>query len=208
MLNSSITLRLNTLIKTLLIIHLSSIYTFLYTIHQAQIASPAFALEQTILNAIRSLPTNTYFVHATNCIAEWGAGIAAELAVVFPASLGGRCLVIPPQPADVARGAPNIHIICLFTSCGYGRPNRATGKPGKDNTGKILAQTEAALKEMRVQLEAEAEAKKRQEENAIVIYSPMLNSGALRVPWGRTAAVIEKSFEGWDGCWLVLEPPK
>ncbi|KAF4984197.1 hypothetical protein FDECE_17137 [Fusarium decemcellulare] len=185
-------------------------------------ASP-FALEQTTLNNIRSLPPNTYLVHATNCLAEWGSGIAAELARIFPAacveykkfcnaaktnpsdrwppqSLTGRCLIIPPQPSDIAAGAPNIHIICLFTSYGYGRPNARIGKPGKDNKRTILAQTDSALKELRNQLEA-------QSDGNTVVYSPMFNSGAFSVPWDDTARVIEREFEGWDGRWLVMAPP-
>lgn len=189
-------------------------------------SAPSFTLEPVPLNAIRSLPSNTYLVHATNCIAEWGAGIAAELATVFPAackeyktfcraaktnptspwssqSLAGQCLIIPPQPTDVARGAPEIHIVCLFTSHRYGRPNPRTGKPGKDNTGKILAQTRSALKEMRTQLEAEV----KQSEGKLTVYSPMFNSGAFQVPWESTSRLIEDAFEGWDGQWLIMAPP-
>ncbi|QGI69398.1 hypothetical protein CEK26_013355 [Fusarium fujikuroi] len=101
-------------------------------------ASPIFVLEATSLNAIRSLPSDIYLVHATNCIAEWGAGIAAELATVFPAacgqyktfcnttipdasrwpsrSLAGKCYIIPPQASDEARGAPRIHILWVRKS--------------------------------------------------------------------------------------------
>ena len=101
----------------------------------------AFAVGHTATNSVRSLPSNSYLVHATNCIAEWGAGIAAELAIVFPAAFGeykkfcnanktspstrwpsralaGQCLIIPPQQADIEAGAPSIHIVCLFTSYG------------------------------------------------------------------------------------------
>ncbi|KAF7549465.1 hypothetical protein G7Z17_g6354 [Cylindrodendrum hubeiense] len=196
-------------------------------------ADAAFNLEQTTINSIRSLPPDTYLIHATNCIAEWGAGIAAELALVFPAAcreyknfcnsaktnasarwppqtLAGRCFIIPPQQADVAAGAPRIHIVCVFTSYGYGRPNGSTGKPGKDSTGKILVQTMSALKELRAQLEAKTEAGKSEGDKAgseIVLYSPMFNSGAFRVPWEKTTALIGKTFAGWDGRWLVMEPP-
>ncbi|KAJ4007317.1 ADP-ribose 1''-phosphate phosphatase [Fusarium irregulare] len=84
--------------------------------------APIFKLEATALNAIRSLPPDIYLVHATNCIAEWGAGIAAELATVFPSASkeyksfcnsgvsAGACQIIPPQSSDVASGAPKIHI--------------------------------------------------------------------------------------------------
>ncbi|RSL69732.1 hypothetical protein CEP54_002101 [Fusarium duplospermum] len=184
-------------------------------------ATHAFALEHTPLNSIRSIPSDTYLLHATNCLAQWGAGIAAELATVFPAacraykrfcnsakanpserwpprSLAGRCLIIPPQPSDVAAGAPSVHIICLFTSYGYGRPSAATGKPGRDNVARILAQTESALKDLRAQLLLEA---------GVIIYSPKFNSGAFSVPWESTAEVIEKEFADWDGSWLIMAPP-
>ncbi|KPM41407.1 hypothetical protein AK830_g5136 [Neonectria ditissima] len=196
-------------------------------------ATNTFQLEQSAISAIRSLPPNTYLVHATNCIGMWGAGIAAELAAVFPAacreykrfcqaaktdasarwpprSLAGRCLIIPPQDADVAAGAPSLHIVCLFTSYGFGGPNRATGKPGKDGAGKILAQTDSALAEFRTQLDTEARAGKEETdgtETRVVIYSPMFNSGAFRVPWSETAALIEARFSHWGGRWLVMEPP-
>jgi ADP-ribose 1''-phosphate phosphatase len=189
-------------------------------------ASPIFVLETTSLNAIRSLPSDIYLVHATNCVAEWGAGIAAELATVFPAackeykkfcnttipdgsrwpsrSLAGKCYIIPPQASDTARGAPRIHIVCLFTSYGYGRANPRTGKPGKDGAGKILAQTRAALKEMRVQLEEERE---QEGDGAPVIYSPRFNSGAFKVPWESTSRLIEEEFKGFEGRWLIMAPP-
>lgn len=189
-------------------------------------AASIFTLERISLSAIRSLPSDTYLVHATNCVAQWGAGIAAELAEVFPAacneykkfceaaktdassrwppqSLAGRCLIIPPQTTDMAEGAPRLHIVCLFTSYGYGRPNSRTGKPGKDSTGKILMQTQSALKGMRAQLEAEI----KQSDGVTTIYSPMFNSGAFRVPWERTSQLIEQEFEGWDGRWLIMAPP-
>lgn len=187
-------------------------------------AAPIFTLEATALNAIRSLPSDIYLVHATNCIAEWGAGIAAELATVFPAAcaeykkfcradtssrwpspkLAGQCYIIPPQPSDVSNGAPKIHIVCLFTSYGYGRANARTGKPGKDAAGKILAQTRKALREMRAQLDAEAE---NTAKGYATIYSPMFNSGAFRVPWEKTSRVIEEEFNGYEGRWLVMAPP-
>ncbi|EMT65744.1 ADP-ribose 1''-phosphate phosphatase [Fusarium odoratissimum] len=152
-------------------------------------ASPIFILETTSLNAIRSLPSDIYLVHATNCIAEWGAGIAAELATVFPAA------------------CKEYKRFCNATipdGYGYGRANPRTGKPGKDGAGKILAQTRAALKEMRVQLEAGRE---QESDGKPVIYSPMFNSGAFKVPWESTSRLIEEEFKGFESRWLIMAPP-
>ncbi len=40
-----------------------------------------------------------------------------------------------------------------------------------------------------------------------VVYSPMFNSGAFRVPWEQTEALIRDEFRGWPGRWVVLAPP-
>lgn len=177
--------------------------------------------------ALRALPPDSYLVHATNCLATWGSGIAAELAIIFPEackvykqfcnaakenaserwpprSLAGQCLVIAPQAGDIASGAPRVHIVCLFTSYGYGAPNRRTGKPGKDTTERILAQTRTSLRELRQQLD-EAETETTGGETAV--YSPMFNSGAFRVPWGRTMEVIEEEFADASVKWTVVMPP-
>ncbi|EOO03329.1 putative adp-ribose 1 -phosphate phosphatase protein [Phaeoacremonium minimum UCRPA7] len=159
----------------------------------------------------------------------WGAGIAAELATIFPAacevyktfcndakadeserwpprSLAGQCLIIPPQESDVAAGAPRVSIVCVFTSYGYGRANPAKGKPGKDTAATILRQTRTSLAELRRQLD-ELKGKQRSKEEPMIIYSPRFNSGAFKVPWTQTEAVIKEKFEGWQGKWIVLEPP-
>ncbi|KAJ6788974.1 hypothetical protein PWT90_02570 [Aphanocladium album] len=176
--------------------------------------------------SLRELPPNSYLVHATNCLATWGAGIAAELADIFPEackvykafcnaakpsagdrwpprSLGGRCLVIPPQERDVAGGAPRVHIVCLFTSYGYGAPNKHTGKPGKDSTEKILQQTRTSLKAFRREMDAAAAAA----DNDVAIYSPMFNAGAFRVPWNSTLEAIEEEFAGAKASWTVVLQP-
>lgn len=41
----------------------------------------------------------------------------------------------------------------------------------------------------------------------VVVYSPMFNSGAFKVPWERTEALIIEIFEGWDNEWILLAPP-
>lgn len=180
--------------------------------------------------SLRELPPGSYLLHATNCIATWGAGIAAELAAIFPAacaeykmfcnaakadaserwpprSLAGQCLIIPPQEPDVAAGAPRVSIVCLFTSYGYGRANPAQGKPGKDTAATILRQTRTALAELRRQL-GELKAEEDAREEPVDIYSNRFNSGAFKVPWEQTEAAIKEKFKGWQGGkWIVLEPP-
>lgn len=234
--------------------------------------APPFALESAAM-PLRDLPAGSYLVHATNCIATWGAGIAAEMADIFPAAcreyqrfcleevgggnsnnrnggggdsrghpsnsrdaalsqhhrrrwpsqspIAGRCLVIPPQDADVRAGAPRVHIVCLFTSNGFGRADPARGKPGRDAPGRILEQTARSLKEFRAALAEEEEASSAPvaqtgegtgsggEDAAAspVVYSPMFNSGAFRVPWEQTEALIRDEFRGWPGRWAVLAPP-
>ena len=177
---------------------------------------------------IRQIPAGSYLVHSTNCLSIWGAGFAAQMSYMFPAayeryrafctearldpsdrwpppSLAGKCLVIPPQEADVAMGAPSVSVVCLFTSYGYGRPNKAIGKPGLDRRGKILDQTVMALGDFRRQLEV-----RRAEGQAtdVVIYSPQINSGAFRVPWDRTKAAVQSAFAGFEATWNFMLPPK
>ncbi|OAA56492.1 Appr-1-p processing [Cordyceps fumosorosea ARSEF 2679] len=164
---------------------------------------------QTARLSLRELPPDSHLVHATNCLATWGSGIAAELAKIFPdacrvykafchaarrraggevsrwppRSLAGQCLVIPPQPGDVARGAPRVHIT---------RASLAAYRRVVDE--KMSTTTEAAV----------AEGPRRQ---PAAIYSPMFNSGAFRVPWQRTLAAIEEEFAGAKATWTVVLPP-
>ncbi|EGX94491.1 phosphatase, putative [Cordyceps militaris CM01] len=188
---------------------------------------------KTVRLSLRELPPNSHLVHATNCLATWGSGIAAELAKLFPdacavykafchaakprtagddrwppRSLAGQCLVIPPQPRDVARGAPRVHIVCLFTSYGYGMPNRRTGRPGRDVADRIVRQTRASLRAFRRTLDQDAQVVAGAAAGRdVAVYSPMFNSGAFRVPWQRTLEVIEEEFAGAKATWTVVLQP-
>lgn len=93
--------------------------------------------------------------------------------------------------------------MCLFTSYGYSRADPAKGKPGRDTPGKILERARTSLAAFREQLGSE----KGSGEGGMAVYSPMFNSGAFKVPWDKTAALIEECLEGWDGRWTVLTPP-
>jgi ADP-ribose 1''-phosphate phosphatase len=176
---------------------------------------------------IKDLPPGSFLVHATNCLAIWGSGFAAEMSYMFPAayeqyrifcnaakadpshlwapqSLAGKCFIIPPQERDIQMGAPSVHVVCLFTSHGYGRPNKANGKPGVDRMSKILEQTNVALADFRRQLE---ETRGRGEVQDIVIYSPRFNSGAFRVPWDQTQVAVHDMFRDFACTWNFMAPP-
>lgn len=177
-----------------------------------------FNLTSSPSKPVPSMPDGSYLVHATNSLGVWGFGFAKLLNKQFPAAyaeyaafckthvmagepekLRGRCLVIPSQAADRAIGAPDISVVCLFTSCGYGRKTK--GKPGVDKPEMIVESTEKALGEFREWLEREEKGK------GTVVYSPQFNSGAFKVPWERTQEVIERAMEGWEGQWIVMDPP-
>ncbi|KAH8911258.1 hypothetical protein BR93DRAFT_325081 [Coniochaeta sp. PMI_546] len=121
-----------------------------------------------------------------------------------PPSLVGKSLIIPPQDADIAMGAPSVSFVCLFTSYGYGTPNKSIGKPGLDRQSKILDQTVTALGDFRRQLE---EMRAKGEVQDVVIYSPHINAGAFRVPWDRTRGALQSVFYGFEGTWNFMAPP-
>lgn len=140
---------------------------------------PCFVLDRKAV-LLRNLPSNTFLIHATNCLGEWGAGIALELRGIFPGAyrqcrahcdsfrnqraagqaslyppregLAGTCHIISPQESDVAAGAPRVFIVCVFTSYGFGRANPAKGKPGLDRPARVLDQTASSLHDFREQL--------------------------------------------------------
>lgn len=181
---------------------------------------------------LRDLPAGGYLVHATNCLGSWGAGVAAEIRDIFPAAyarykehcgsferapgslhasrdLAGRCLVIPPQPEDVVRAnAPDVSVVCLFTSYGYGR--RTTTKPGRDPKHLIQNQTARALSHFRSQIYGEdgggygKMGTGGRDAETLAIFSPKFNSGLFRVPWEETAGQIRDAFDGCKGAWTVL----
>lgn len=122
-------------------------------------------------HTLETLPDNTILVHATNCLGEWGAGVAKAIAEIWPVAndvyaahckdaakgqLEGTCLLIPPQQEDsnssnTSKKTSKIWIACLFTSYGYGRPTKK--KAGKDSKAKIVEYTAQALQNFRTQLD-------------------------------------------------------
>lgn len=209
-------------------------------------STPGFRMEERRAQDLRRLPAGSYLVHATNCLGSWGAGVAREISEVFPGAyaryrgfcmgpehsgpgghqqqhasrdLAGRCLIIPPQREDYAgAGAPEVSVVCLFTSYGYGR--RTPAKPGRDPKGLIRVQTARALSHFRSQLcgeepeddngssgeegEGEARSGRKRPGDGLAIYSPKFNSGFFRVPWEETVGQIREAFEGCEGTWTVL----
>lgn len=193
------------------------------------LASPTFKVTQMPVTSIRSIPSSpatastTFLAHGCNCLGSWGAGVALELRELFPnafetdrqscqeiqsrASLPGTCLLIPYEStwplASADPAAPKVFIACLRTSIGFGKPNQRTNNPGLDSKDLVIAQTRAALRDLRAQLEEMGE--ERQKE--IVIWSPKFNSGAFKVPWEETEGLIEEVFAGWTGKWCLMQPP-
>ncbi|KAJ2894891.1 adp-ribose 1 phosphate phosphatase [Zalerion maritima] len=198
-----------------------------------------------------SLPAKgCYLVHATNCLGIWGAGVAAELKMLYPRAFEsyktfcnvkeegggwsgrdncGSCLVCEPEmPKDGTigevteneSGKPDegVRVVCLCTSWGFGKggtrssargkggprgKNGGSGRPGKDPPDVILRQTESALREFREILQGQ-----RVGHRKVVIYSPRFNAGLFKVPWERTEAKIREVFQGFEGIWVVIEPPQ
>ena len=134
-------------------------------------------------------------------------------------ALIGQCLFIPPQPADY-----EIHdrthvvyshrrwIACLFTSKGYGKPNKSRKNPGKDKPDQILQSTRTALQDFRKQLEAFGptnfdleEAWKTDDEKPGKILTVKFNSGAFCVPWELTMAIIQQVFCDFERPWALYD---
>jgi ADP-ribose 1''-phosphate phosphatase len=160
-----------------------------------------------------SVPADSYIAHATNCLGTWGSGFAKDLAALYPEACKvyeAHCEAQIPKGARwptrealagtsfhiPASGDEKCHIVNLFTSYGYG--GARAGKPGRDSKARVMAQTEAALRQMRQDLG---------DGEGVVIYSPMINAGSFRVEWEVTQRMIETVFEGWKGEWYVLKPP-
>ena len=177
--------------------------------------------------ALSALPANSFLVHATNCLGVWGAGMARQLAEQFPAAFEkyktfchnarsspedrwpprtqvGQCLIIPPPPSDVEAGVPAVHIVCLFTSYGYGRPGRDR-KPGRDSRTKIIQQTGTALRRFRDQLAAMNASADEGKGRDFHVLSAKFNSKHFNVPWTRTLHLVQSVFEGFPGRWTLID---
>lgn len=125
---------------------------------------------------------NVILVHACNCQGVWGSGIAVTFKQRYPEAhkayqhmcknkgdrlLGTSTVYLPQvwQPRQQKVG-------CLFTSEDYGQR--------KDGAGKILRNTETALRQLLDEVNPVYE-----------LHSPKINSGKFDVPWKDTAAILE-----------------
>ncbi|EXJ87464.1 hypothetical protein A1O3_04424 [Capronia epimyces CBS 606.96] len=145
----------------------------------------------------------------------------------------GTALLIPPQPKDykeemtredgntqpatVCTGSTTVFakrrwIACLFTSAGYGRPNPAINKIGKDSKQRILNRTRSALEYLRVLLEEFGPSNFDEDTNWRTdddkpgeIWSCKFNSGAFGVEWESSCAILEQEFATFERPWTIVD---
>lgn len=165
-------------------------------------------------------PENAVLVHATNCLGEWGSGIAAQFRRQFPAAYAvyrdvcqgktsgrkdgerlplGECLLIEPQVDDYGDDAKGkkYWIACLFTSMGYG--GRITNEnPGRSSEENILRHTRTSLRHF-VTLLIDQLGQNISSTNSPPneIWMCQFNSGNFRVPWEKSLKVVKGVFADW-----------
>ena len=134
-------------------------------------------------------------------------------------SVIGQCFLIPPQRADyeVKDRLKTVYshrrwVACLFTSTGYGKRNKAKGNPGRDSVPEIQRHTKTALADLRLQLEAFGPSNfddttrwRTDDEKPGKILAVKFNSGAFRVPWALTEALVHEVFSGFERPWHVFD---
>lgn len=123
-------------------------------------------------------PKSEYLAHACNCQGIWGAGVAAQFARRFPDEYKQYQLFCDVA-GDKLLGKSLVlgQVICLFTSDGYGAQ--------KDSVKDILENTRLALEHLALT-----------NPSMTHVNSPLINAGLFRVPWDKTAEVIEDSNHG------------
>lgn len=135
----------------------------------------------------------------------------------FDTRLLGKCLLIPPQPADYEGRdrsrilySPRVWVACLFTSKGYGRKQR--GNPGRGKPAEILTSTKTALADFREQLEAYGQSNfdpdtswKTDDEKPGRLLSVKFNSGNFGVPWNDTELTLAEVFGRFERPWFVFD---
>jgi len=130
-----------------------------------------------------------FLLHACNCRRNWGSGVAAQFARIYPgaykqhqtlpANKPGEFQLLP-TPSEIEG------IICLFTSNGYGRY--------VDPPETILQNTKTAL----MALGDFFFSRNLQ----VRIASPKINAGLFNVPWEQTEKLINSFVSSttipWD----------
>lgn len=152
-------------------------------------------------------PPGSVLIHACNCIASWGAGIAAQFKKRYPiahkihqdhsrrytpAMLLGTALLIPPSE----KSGPEHWVGCLFTSKGVG------GR--KDDKKSILNSTRSAMIELLKEITREGP------DMIKGIYMCKINSGLFNIPWTDSKRVVQEigvDMKGMQRKIYVIAPP-
>lgn len=155
-------------------------------------------------NIFKSLP-HSIILHACNCKGSWGAGIAREIARLYPnhyaeyrefcknvdaiEALGG-CLFINES---VDNKTDRSHYIgCLFTNVDYGSKH-----PTKEQIDSIINATNQSFQSLLSQIDEGRKNGMRIGE----IHMPKINAGYFGVPWELTERCINKIIENTD--WII-----
>lgn len=143
-------------------------------------------------------PPGAVLVHSCNGQGIWGAGIAAQMKVRFPAAFEKYRLRCASTPWSRLRGiaqvshCPPFWVASLPVSAGYG--------PQRDSTQRIAEATRNALQGLLAHESWGDEPRPRE------FHSPRVNAGLFGVPWEITASVIEGLARQHEVSWTVWTP--
>lgn len=143
-------------------------------------------------------PPGAVLVHACNGQGVWGAGIAAQMKVRFPAAFEKYCLRCASTRWEHLRGfaqvsrCPPFWVASLPVSERYG--------VHRDSVRQIVQATRAALQGL-LAPESWGGAVRPDE-----FHSPRINAGLFGVPWELTAAVIGELAPLYGVSWTVWTP--
>lgn len=135
---------------------------------------------------------DTALIHACNCKGSWGAGIALQFKKRYPDAFT-RYNKLCKQYGDELLGFSIEYynqqlMYFLFTSKGYGK--------NTDSEKQILNNTKNCIENLLSGGFPEE----------IEIHSPKINAGLFRVPWSKTAKIIEEQLEKYPKIkWVVWE---
>lgn len=121
-------------------------------------------------------PKGSVIGHAVNCQGVWGSGIAKQFRDRFPNSFEEYrrfSEISVPGDVYVCDQENDYHVICLYTSDGYGH---------------LVDPKEEILNSTRLCLEYIEDT----ESVPFSIHIPKINSGLFGVPWEETEAIINE----------------